>query len=69
MAGIIYYRQRGAIVLKPKIKGKDMEFLTPLWLMQQVLTGKKSFGHFNPKSDLEAAKKNKKKVVEAEDGD
>ena len=56
MTGIMYFMRSGAIILNVHIKGKKIEFVTPAWLMHEVLLRKRNFGHFNPTSDLEKYK-------------
>ena len=65
--GIIYFRKSGSIGIDVKIKGKNVQFYTPLWLMQDVIKGKAKFGHFNSPEDYEK-KFGKKKVVESDEG-
>lgn len=52
MSGIYYVKSGGTIILKPKIQGKEIELFTPIRIMQAVIEGKRSYGHFNPKSDF-----------------
>ena len=58
MAGIIYTKSGGTIVLRPKIKGKEFELFTPISIIEAVISGKRAYGHFNPRSDFKV-KENK----------
>lgn len=56
MTGILYTRYKHTIILRPTIKGKQIELYTPTWIMKEVIEGKRNFGHFNPKSDMKLEK-------------